>query len=613
MGQVANGIAIFGVFMALIGGIIVAIGPDFRAVDEQKITTKILAPGESFTVFFNMERFDKAICNLESDGLADVTVKSSWYTIENTVRSYPSFSGKFDFRNSETRDYTGFDVIVTNPAKLNQGTITYTLTSQQFRETPSGYVYGFTFLFLGSLVAVFSAFKPDGRKLNHSFFKAKLIDTTFRMAAISIAFIGVLIVEISQLSGFPTNFSSFVVDPKNIILLIFSLAAFSIFPLAVFSYFVAPKKIEQRWKLDRATKDSQLQETCNRLAKEMGISNPPTALLTNEPNATCFIFGINLRNYKLVISSKVKDVLNEMELKAVISHELSHALHRDMIFMTWGEVYLNFSKYWVLSIVAGVIILAAISIDLANPILFISIFSLLAFGYSYFLINAISRDRELLSDIRAANQTNVSDLKSALIKVKALGLNITVGNRLLFYSAIDEKFSGAIKGIIRVLFATHPTLRQRVDTIEGTNDVNFVSASSVVHIGLVAGFSYLFFSMTTDQIFIRQTGDSHWILSMIPGAIVIGFLYGLYFAYQSIGDTFFDKGFNKAKKAIVIWISSVLAQILGNTLVFFIGLALFLKFDWQQSVIILMMGTFVFAMAFPLSIIFQSPLRYILK
>lgn len=612
MGQVANGIAIFGVLLALIGAIILLIGPEYIKEGELETTTKTIAPGESFSVHLNMAKYDKAICNLESNGLADVMITLYWGPLENRIRDYQSFSGSFEFKNSEPRDFSGAEISITNPPELKQGTVTYTLHVQQYSERPSGYMIGFVFLLLGSLVAVFSAFKPDGKRLNHSFFKAKQLDTTFKMATICLAFVGLVIIEMGMIAGLPPSFTSFFADEKNIIYLVFTAAALSIFPLAIFSYFVAPSKISKRWNLGNATRDADLQAICDRLAKEAGLGRPPTALVTSDSNATCFIFGISLRNYKLVISSRVKNALDESELKAVVAHEISHALHRDMIFMTWGEVYLNFAKFWVLFTTAGIIILAVLNSSIANSVLFISLFSLLGFGYSYFLINSISRDRELLSDIRAVSQTDSSSLRSALIKVKAIGAGFTIGNRLLFYSSLDEKISGFVRWFVRVFLATHPTLKQRVDVIDGTHEVNMVSASNVIHIGLVAGFSFLFFGMTTQQISNRQE-DANFLLTLMPGSLIIGFLYGLYFAYQSVSDSFFDDDFNKKKKAIVVWISSVLSLILGNTLVFFVSQAFYLRFNWSEALVALVFGTFVFAMAFPSSLGFQWLLRHILK
>ncbi|MFY9300171.1 MAG: M48 family metalloprotease [Candidatus Nitrosotenuis sp.] len=612
MGQVANGIAIFGVLLALIGAIILLIGQEYIKDGELETTTKTIAPGESFSVHLNMARFDKAICDLQSNSLADIIITTYWGPMENTIRNYKSFSGKFEFKNIEPRDYSGAEIKITNPIELSQGTVTYTIHVQQYNEQPSGYMTGFTLLLLGSLIAVFSAFKPDGKRLNHSFFKAKQLDTTFKMSTICLAFVGLVIIEIGMIAGLPPSVTSFFADAKNMFYLVFTVLAISIFPLAIFSYFVAPSKIERRWRLGNATKDAELQAVCDSLAKDAGLWRPPTVLITTASDATCFIFGISLRSYKLVISSRVKDALNQSELEAVISHELSHALHRDMIFMTWGEVYLSFAKFWALAILAGTILLAIFSSDIANSVLFISLFSLLGFGYSYFMINSISRDRELLSDIRSMNQTDSSSLRSALIKVKAIGAGFTIGNRLLFYSSLDESVSGFVRWFVRAFLATHPTLKQRVGVIDGTYEANMVSASNVIHIGLVAGFSYLFFAMTTQQISSRQE-DSNFLLTLFPSSIIIGFLYGLYFAYQSVNDTFFDEDFNKRKKAIVVWISSVLSLILGNTLVFFVGLAIFLKFDWQQSLLTLVFGTFVFAMAFPLSLGFKWLLRHALK
>lgn len=612
MGSINNGIAITALIIAIIGAILVLEGPDWTMIDEPVVVTKTLSPGLSFEESIYIKDTEKMVGDIQSAGLADINVKRVWFTLEETALDYHSYKGQFEFGNRNSEYYHFHRITIKNPENLGQGDVTYTLKLQKYAEHPSQYMTGIALLSVGVIVTTFSAFKPDrSKRVKNTLLQMKLIDTTFRMSAICIAFVGVIGAESILIGASPVYNPSFFSDAKNISGFLYAVLGFSVYPLAVFSYFISPRKIGKQWKLDKTTNDAEIQNACNIISKELGLKHPPEVCVVDAPGASCFTFGNNLRKYKLVITSRVKEILDKEEMTSVLTHELAHALHKDMIFITWAEVYLNYAKYWILAIVVSASILAIIGLDqIINSVLFISIFSVLGFLYSYFLINSISRDREILSDIISSNHTNSSSLKSALIKIKKESLNTSTANRLLLFS-LDDKLPGFMRSITRIFLSTHPTLKKRLDIIEGRHTFEMITASNVVHIGLLSGFTMFFFLITFVPI-TSQAGGMWWILvPVLSGGLFVGFLHGLYFAYQNVSDSYYEY-LSKKKKAVLVWISCVLSLILGNSLAIFIQQALNFRFDSVDVVVALTLGTLIFVVAFPVSLFSQKILERVI-
>src|SRR6266511_3500800 len=105
----------------------------------------------------------------------------------------------------------------------------------------------------------------------------------------------------------------------------------------------------------------------------------------NIPNA--FATGRNQKAAVLCVTSGLMRRLEEPEIEAVLSHELSHVAHRDVAVMT----------------------IASLLVVLASAVVY---------ALSFLLTRALSRYRELSADRSAAILTGrPSTLASALVKV----------------------------------------------------------------------------------------------------------------------------------------------------------------------------------------------------
>lgn len=134
------------------------------------------------------------------------------------------------------------------------------------------------------------------------------------------------------------------------------------FVIVVACYFFGSWFIERRLTLiplEKSKEYSVIGDIVSSLAKRIGLRSPPMIRILSTAEPTCFVFGRWSRDARLVVSSKMVDILESNELEAVLLHELSHIKNRDMVFMTWGLTFHTALKYWL------IIFFSTIPIDLA--------------------------------------------------------------------------------------------------------------------------------------------------------------------------------------------------------------------------------------------------------
>lgn len=102
--------------------------------------------------------------------------------------------------------------------------------------------------------------------------------------------------------------------------------------LNALSYLISPLAINIVYS---AKPSAQLQEVVNRVAKSLGLSKPPKAVIVHGP-PNAFAYGNFLFGKYVAVSSSLMEVVAPQELEAIIGHELGHHKHRDntiMLFM----------------------------------------------------------------------------------------------------------------------------------------------------------------------------------------------------------------------------------------------------------------------------------------
>jgi heat shock protein HtpX len=221
----------------------------------------------------------------------------------------------------------------------------------------------------------------------------------------------------------------------------------------------------------------QLHAVIDRLVAMANMPKPRVAIAqTDIPNA--FATGRDQKHAVVCVTTGLLRRLNEPEVEAVLSHELSHVAHRDVAVMTIASF---------LGIIAGLMTRMFMLMgffggygnnrgrgggNAGGQIALIEmgglLFSALLYAISFILIRALSRYRELAADRSGAILIGQPALLAqALVKVSGEMSRIPSRdlrsaehfNAFYFAPALAPGMS------LSSLFSTHPTLQKRLDQL----------------------------------------------------------------------------------------------------------------------------------------------------
>jgi heat shock protein HtpX len=216
------------------------------------------------------------------------------------------------------------------------------------------------------------------------------------------------------------------------------------------------------------------------VVEEMAIAAQlpmPKIYIINDPAPNAFATGRNPKNASIAITAGLLGRLSRDELQGVIAHEMSHILHRDILFVTIAGVMLGaivlISEIFLRSMFyssmgrryssrgkgggqAQVIMLViAIIAAILAPIM------------ATLLYFALSRKREYLADAGAARLTRYPEgLASALEKISQNTTPLSVANKVTAPMYIVNPLQK--KGMkLSDLTSTHPPISERVKVLRG--------------------------------------------------------------------------------------------------------------------------------------------------
>jgi heat shock protein HtpX len=219
----------------------------------------------------------------------------------------------------------------------------------------------------------------------------------------------------------------------------------------------------------------QLHGVIDRLCALADMKKPRVAIAdTDVPNA--FATGRSPNTAVVCATTGLMRRLDESELEAVLSHELSHVAHRDVAVMTIASF---------LGVVAGMITRIMLWSGLMGGFgggrgnnnnggnnnaamveMAVLVVSVVVYAISFLLTRALSRYRELAADRSGALLTGQpSALASALVKVTGEMSRIPTRDLRSAESFNAFYFAPALatKGVsLSTLFSTHPSLDQRL-------------------------------------------------------------------------------------------------------------------------------------------------------
>ena len=214
----------------------------------------------------------------------------------------------------------------------------------------------------------------------------------------------------------------------------------------------------------------QLHDMVGRLAALTGLPKPKVAIIeSNVPNALAT--GRDPSHSVVAVTTGILQTLDSEEMEAVLAHEMSHVIHRDMRVMAMASFFATVASFIVQSGLwsgFGGGYGGGRDRDRGNSFVLIFLVSIVVWAISFVLIRTLSRYREYSADRGSAIITGQpSKLASALVKISGRMQRIPeqdlrqveVGNTLMFFPAIS-------RGSISEIFSTHPSLEHRIAKLQ---------------------------------------------------------------------------------------------------------------------------------------------------
>jgi heat shock protein HtpX len=212
----------------------------------------------------------------------------------------------------------------------------------------------------------------------------------------------------------------------------------------------------------------QLHALIERLCIQADLPKPRVAIAeTAMPNA--FAIGRSPKTATVCATTGILQLLTPAELEGVMAHELTHVANRDVMVMTLASFFASIASFIVQMGFWFGGLFGSDEEDGGPSALVVILVSALVYMVSFVLLQALSRYREFAADRGSAILTGrPSALISALMKISGgmdripqQDLRAANSEMAAFYI-----FPPKARASVANLFATHPTLEQRIAALE---------------------------------------------------------------------------------------------------------------------------------------------------
>lgn len=218
-------------------------------------------------------------------------------------------------------------------------------------------------------------------------------------------------------------------------------------------------------KVERAD-EPELYNLLENLAISRGMRTPALRII-EDPALNAFATGLHEGRYSVTVTRGLKDALSREEMEAVLAHEMTHVINRDVRLMVIASIFAG-----IITLLAQVIFR---SMQFAGAgrgsrrggkgggggVIILIALGIAAVGYILALVikMAISRKREFIADMGAVELTKNPDaMISSLLKISGHShVDAPEQVRAMF---LDDHGEGAMG-----LFATHPPIDKRIEAL----------------------------------------------------------------------------------------------------------------------------------------------------
>ena len=295
----------------------------------------------------------------------------------------------------------------------------------------------------------------------------------FRSILLLIAFPAVILGSIWLVIFTLMKLDSYNTDPIGLANSMF--IEFAPFVVAAIAVWFVIAFLFQKYMIKMATKAHTLDRKDNmrvynlveNLCMSKGMKMPKVNVIeTDALNA--FASGITESSYTVTLTQGIIDKLEDEELEGVIAHELMHIRNKDVRLLIISIIFVGIISFIIQVAFRSVLYGGRGSNKKTDGrlILVVLAVSLLAYLFTVMFKFALSRKREFMADAGAAEMTKKPlALASALRKIsgnsKIEGIPCKDVEQM-YIDNTQKNFLGGLGG----LFATHPPIEKRIETLE---------------------------------------------------------------------------------------------------------------------------------------------------
>lgn len=216
-------------------------------------------------------------------------------------------------------------------------------------------------------------------------------------------------------------------------------------------------------KVERKT-EPDLYNLLENLAISRGLRTPTLRVIDND-SLNAFATGLHEGQYSITVTRGLIAALSRDELEAVLAHELTHVINKDVRTMVIASIFAG-----IISVIAELVFRGLFHArgggkkDNKNalPLILIGLaFAAVGFALAIVIRMMLSRTREFVADAGAVELTKNPDaMISALRKIE--GRSSLKGPDEVQQLFLDNQPNGVgLEGI----FATHPPIQKRIDAL----------------------------------------------------------------------------------------------------------------------------------------------------
>lgn len=215
----------------------------------------------------------------------------------------------------------------------------------------------------------------------------------------------------------------------------------------------------------------KLVQMVEQISRASGLPTIPEVGIFDSIEMNAFATGPSQRRSLVAVSTGLLNRMNESEIEAVLSHEITHISNGDMVTMTLIQGIVNAFVMFLARVLAYAFSTIGRGNDRRNSFLSFYILTFL-FECLFMILGSMvvaffSRQREFRADLGGAKLSSQEKMIAALTRLKSNGVNDQQRRNKEARAALNAMMISRPNkfGLLR-LFSTHPSLDERIERLK---------------------------------------------------------------------------------------------------------------------------------------------------